>query len=805
MIRPIRQPLSITALCVPLALAAPSMVSGQVEEIVVTARKRAESLESAPVAVTAVNADDLREAQVTDIADLQEFVPNLRIRRGRTGTDANVYIRGIGTQGDDVFLDQGVGIYVDGIYLPRTAGSVIDNVDIEQIEVLRGPQGTLFGKNTVGGAIKITTVKPQPELSSKLMIRGGNFDTYETRSMINIPWDRGWLADKLFTRFNFATRNTRGYTKNTFLNTRWNDEATLNFLGAVRLLPTDDVTIDLSGQWQRTHGSGRGGECLLQRRSQFDGIPGGPTDEYYDYCRDEDRKSPFRFESDVHGLNDQKSYGTWATLTWDLGSIGFADSVNLKLLGSWREQEQRLREDLDMSRFALWRWSSANREGDAQGSPGVATQSTVELLQTTEMWDDRLSLVSGAFFYWEKVETEFDYLVFPDSVLSAGAGGLSKSEIDTDNFSWAIYSQAVAEIADGISLTGGMRYTRERKEATRLLSDLTCDDGSFIPCTSGNPPDVFSSYSDAVTSDRWTPMATLAITLPDDYIEDTPLDHLTTYFTYAKGFKGAGVNAAGRSFDPTEQRTFDHETLDSYEVGIKSVAFERRARVNLAFYYGDYQDLQLPTVVPGQCPDGSPNCPIAEQAPLFIVDNAGEATIKGAELEITLQPIDGLDVRSAASYQISEFDRYAATNVVVNPNNPDELPFLEIERAGERFPFVPRFSASVGAQYAIDVATGDHDFFYGTITPRIDWSYRSSVKYWGRELTGNVQRGYNLINTRLAYRLWDDSLELALWSRNLTDETYFDEVYQIPALVIGNITRFYGAPRTYGGEINFFF
>ena len=486
--------------------------TGGIEEIVVTARKRTESLETIPVSVTAFSGDDLHAAQVRDIADIEQMVPNLRFRRGRSGTDANVYIRGVGTQGDDVFLDQAVGIYVDGVYLARTAGSVLDLLDFQQLEVLRGPQGTLFGKNTVGGAINITTVKPQPELGGSVMVRGGNFDLVQTRATLNLPLGRGWLEDRLLSRFSFASTNTSGYTENTHLGVKWNDEDTVAFLGTLRFLPTDDITLDVSGTWSQTQGHGRGGECFLQRRSQFDGLPGGPTDEFYDYCRDEDRLTPFEFESDVDGLNDQESYGTWATLNWDLGEVWIADDVSLKLIGSWREQVQRLREDIDMSRFNLFRWSSTGT-GEFGGDPGFANQGTLELQETASFWDDRLSLVSGAFLYWEYVSTEFDYRVFEESFLSPAAGGLTKSEIKTDNFSWAIFTHGVLDVTDWMSLTAGVRYTREKKGAARLLSNsAVCESGADAPCPPDDPNDVLAGFDETSQNfDAVTPMASVRV------------------------------------------------------------------------------------------------------------------------------------------------------------------------------------------------------------------------------------------------------------------------------------------------------
>ena len=274
------------------------------------------------------------------------------------------------------------------------------------------------------------------------------------------------------------------------------------------------------------------------------------------------------------------------------------------------------------------------------------------------------------------------------------------------------------------------------------------------------------------------------------------------YFTYSRGFKGGGINAAVRTMDERELGDFDQETLDSFEIGLKTVGFDRRLRASISGYYGLYDDLQLPTVVGGTCPPDNPAC---LPPPLYIVDNAGKASIAGAELEVSARPIDGFDLTGAVSYQYTRYDEYEGTDVLVNPNDDEEAPFLEIDRTGDRFPFIPVFSASLGMQYAHPITVGSSECFDGTLTPRLDWSYRSSVRYWGRELSGNVQHGYHLLNARLGYVFWDDSLEIALWSRNLTDETYFDEVYQIPALVIGNISRFYGTPRTYGGEITFRF
>jgi len=180
------------------------------EKIVVQARKREELLEETPIAVTALGEAELRESGVTRIDDIQLLVPNLIFQSDNTGAQTNVRIRGVGTSTDGVAFDPGVGIYVDGVFLPRAFGSLIDVVDVQQIEVLRGPQGTLFGKNTVGGAINITTVKPRDELEAFALVRPGNFDRVDTRVTLSVPVRAGWFDEKLFTRFSFASTQTPG-------------------------------------------------------------------------------------------------------------------------------------------------------------------------------------------------------------------------------------------------------------------------------------------------------------------------------------------------------------------------------------------------------------------------------------------------------------------------------------------------------------------------------------------------------------------------------------------------------------------
>lgn len=203
----------------------------RIEEIVVTARKREEFLEDTPIAITALSAASLENSNITTIDQIQELSPNLTIQTGAGNQSAQISIRGVGTPGVGIAFDPGVGLYIDGVFLPRAQASIFDVVDVESVQVLRGPQGTLFGKNTVGGAVSITTIKPRDELGALISVRPGNLGAIRTRVSLDIPIDIGWLEDKLFSRVTFASRNRDGYVYNKTRDAWWGEENGLSFIG----------------------------------------------------------------------------------------------------------------------------------------------------------------------------------------------------------------------------------------------------------------------------------------------------------------------------------------------------------------------------------------------------------------------------------------------------------------------------------------------------------------------------------------------------------------------------------------------
>lgn len=747
-----------------------------VEEIVVRARRRAELLQDTPVSVTALSGDVLRTTQAETLEDVAALVPNLTILSGRSGKDSSVVIRGVGAF-PFIYFDQGVGTYVDGVFLSRQQGALLDIVDLQQIEVLRGPQGTLFGKNTVGGAINVTTVKPKQELEGFLQVRGGNYANVDTKATLNIPIDYGWFDDKLATRFTFANFYNEGYTEN-LIGDRASDRNSLNFLGSARLQITDDIDFTVSGTWSREQIRGLGGQCVVIQETGFDAAPfiSAAYPGYYDACR---RSRPFRFRSDINGFANSISYGTWGVLRWDLGPQWFFDDLNLKYTGSWREQETAIRDDAEMTEFPVFTISQLGEDSIASGQPQDARQIQQELQVSGETLDGRLSIVGGVFAYWEDAETNtgLQFLTGASPVVDDFANGTTDNVVRTSNWDWAIFGQGVLDITEWLSVTAGLRYTMEKKGLYRLVENaLIPDKDPVVPPTDNR-----------ATFDAWTPSATVALSAPPDLLDRSGfLGHLMGYFTYARGFRGGGFNGGARTNTPESLASFEPEFIDSYEVGVKTSAFDRRFILSSAIFQMDRRNQQVPQIVLLDC--DTPPCPTD-----VFTRNAAKTRSRGVEAEIMAMPFDGLTVNGSFGYVEAKYvDFPEAQNLVTGES---------FNRAGERFPFLPEIQGNAGVQYVYDLPEMPVRWLDGSLSPRVDWYYESNVINWAPELPEIRQRGYNRINLRLAYRFNDDVTQVALWSKNVTDEEYFKNTLAWGRLT-GTAVRYYESPRTYGIEVS---
>ena len=364
------------------------------EEIIVTARKRDESLQETPVAVTALGTEALREAGVRNLADLNSVVPNIEVAAGNGNSGiANIYIRGVGQRNSGANIDSGVGIYIDGVYIGRPDGALLDINDIQSVQVLRGPQGTLFGKNTTGGALVFTTNAPVDEFEARLGGRVGNYDRLDGDFMLNVP-----LGDSVFTRLSGTYRTRDGYMDNLYDGEAYNDEDRQSLYWRTRWLVTDDFTLDLNLSWARTDQTARPQKCL--NAQGYDGwqevlfntiaITPSTGRTLEDYCIDAEEAGggdPYKIISDLGGTYEVENQGAALTAEWALG-----DDLTLKSITGWRYTEAEQNDELDSTGIPfLHRTNSIH----PFSTPSKTDQYSQEFQLTGAAFDDRLQYVAG--------------------------------------------------------------------------------------------------------------------------------------------------------------------------------------------------------------------------------------------------------------------------------------------------------------------------------------------------------------------------------------------------------------------------
>ncbi len=771
---------------VPLAVAAEESDTSGIEEIVVRARRRAELLEDTPVSVTALGSEAMRITQTETLEDVASLVPNLTILSGRSNQDASIVIRGVGAF-PFIFFDQGVGTYVDGVFLARQQGALLDIVDLAQIEVLRGPQGTLFGKNTVGGALNVTTVQPKHELEGFLSVRTGSFNQVDAKATLNVPIEYGWFKDRLAMRFSFANFFNEGYTKNLESGRRHSDRNSLNFLGSIRLDFTDDVSFTVSGNWSREQNRGLGGQCVVVQEDGFPtaDVPGAIPEGFYDACR---RSGRFDFHADTDGFANSISSGVWGVLRWDFGEQWVFDDISLRHTSAWREQETGTQDDAEMTEFPLFRISARGGGGRATGEPQDARQIQQELQVAGDALDGRLSIVAGAFGYWERASTRTG-LRFGTGNQLVDTIGTTDNAVDIDNWDWALFGQAVLDVTDWLSLTGGVRFTQEKKGLARSITNACSTDttGACFQPPLPVDPEIIPFTSSRQIFDAWTPSATVALTAPDGLLDHLGVvDHLMGYFTYARGFRGGGFNGGARTQSAEALAAFDPEFIDSFEIGVKTALFDRRLTLNGDIFQANRNNQQVPQIVSTPCDEVV--CPTD-----VFTRNAAKTRSRGVELEFMAIPIDSIRANGSIGYvQAMYLDFPDAQNAVTGAS---------FNRAGERFPFLPALQANVGIQHELELPRFGPEWTYGTLVSRLDWSYESETTNWAPEITQLTQPGYHRINLRIGYTFNDGVSEVAFWSKNLTDAEYFKNTLSWARLT-GTVVRYYEPPRTFGVELS---
>ena len=730
--------------------------------IIVTARRREENLVDVPIAVTAYSGEALNQAGAIDITDIGQTTPNTTLEASRgTNSTLTAFIRGVGQQDPVSGFEQGVGIYLDDVYLNRPQAAVLDIYDVERIEVLRGPQGTLYGRNTVGGAVKyVTRMLPQ---DPSLDIRA----TYGTYNQLDgVVSGSAPVGDIVRVGAAVAKLTRDGFGKNLTTGLDNYDKDLFGVRGTFEMGGYGEpVLIRISGDYTKDNSNPRGGHRLFPAL-----VSGTPVlDDVYD---------------SQGGLNDPKqsieAYGLAMNIKIDLN-----DALTFRSISAWRKDYTATPIDFD-----------ALPAVDVD-VPGIYANEQIS--QELQLLYDKgpLSALFGFYYLDAKADTLFDVRLF-----TTAAGFTAFTEADVDTKTYAVFADTTFDFTDQLSLSLGGRYTWDTRSASILRQNYL---GGGSPVFGGTGTKFGAASTDFDGSrefKKFTPRVSLSF-------QPTP-DH-NLYASFSQGFKGGGFDPRGvgtnapdldgngvRSDDEIAQfLSFAPEKVDSYEVGYKGNLLDGALYVALAGFYADYTDVQIP---------GSVACNAGGVATFCgIVSNAGKATFKGLEFETTarlgrdlMAAGDRLTFAGSLGYIDAQYKEFIS-NIGGKPT--DVAAFRHVQNT-------PKWTASGTLGYSAPV--GDGDIAFSTTL-----SYRSKV--YQAELPNIYldQDGFALLDANLVYTAPDKRWSLGVHGRNLTDKQYITSGYPfafadattgaiplgangypLPALgKEGTLTAYYGNPR----------
>ncbi|WP_380873970.1 TonB-dependent receptor [Sphingomonas sp. DBB INV C78] len=697
---------------------APSPQSG-LEEIVVTAQKRAENLQEVPISIVSMSNEKLTDLNIDRFTDVGFTVPGLRLsQHPTTPFSTRLFIRGIGNNDAQVTQDPAVGVYVDGVYIARSTGLAFDFGDAERVEVLRGPQGTLYGRNTTGGAINIVTRRPSGEASADVEVGYGTKDYFRALGRIEFPEFAG-IATSLtavYSERDGLVENT-GVGKDFGENDRW----------GLRFVAAADLSDNFDAFFSFDHSLEHNAPFYYQAQ---DVAPGFET--FIPVAPKRVKRATLAAPVEQSRL---RTDGLALTLTWKP-----SDDLTLKSITGYRAFNASVYADFSGNPVAtLFR---TNR----QDTDHHQFSQEVQLLGGG--FDDRLEYIIGGYLFSEKADQTEDY--------DAGPFIISNRFIYAKNKAQALFANATWAFNEQVKLTVGGRYSWDQRRATKDNVDFTVPD----PVT-GAPPFAFIGNGDKDFS-KFNPSANISW---------QPSEDVNLYAKVVTGYRSGGFGTGSASKEDFE-RGFDEENLTSFEAGVKLQGWDRRLQFNSAFFYSKYKDILIDLAVLG--------------APQFVASfNAGRARIYGAELDLTVLPIEAIRFDLSYAYLNAKYTE------VLDPQTGADVTDLF------KFPNAPKHSFSITADAEL-ARLGDAPLH---LILNYAWQDKVVTTAPYIERPGARIGAYGLLNGRLELKqlpLGAGTVDLAVWGRNLTDKAYvIDAVGSFPW---STNMKAYGEPMTLGVE-----
>ena len=796
-----------------------------IEDIVVTATKRSERMKDVPISMSALGSEQIDQTGVRDLKSIAEYIPNLQISQSNDFR-STVTIRGVGAQSRNIGFDARVGVYVDGVYMGQSPSLNQELLDLERVEVLRGPQGTLFGKNTVAGAINLVSKKPNEEFAGQVTADVGNLGYTEFKASVNIP-----ISDKVFTKFTIAKADRDGYVKNIVTGNNLMEVDSLAYRAQLRIQASDQFEINASFD-------GLNSDALI--------LVGKPLTDTFNLFPNQTAPNDREVAFDLDPDDKRDVYGGHLDLNYELDS-GFT----IKSITGYRNTDAVYTNQTDYSPLDIVTIRFADKY-----------KQFTEELQFISPDDEKFTYMVGLYYYDQEAETQRDANIGTDffegffqvfgvpvaanevirQTLGFGVPGVDK----TTNFgivntkSYAAYFNGMYKVTDRFKIGFGMRYSIEDKDVNWTADGRFSGHPLLIPDSLSGLPDLVNpenagntigttiSVESIAAVNFFSPAAAAQLapfislnnlafntgTTGPDPLNPQPLindrqdkffapsinlmyavtDDVNIYAKYSSGYKSGGFNLDFINADELIANAgleFDKETVDSFGVGFKGSFMDNRIKLNMAGFISNYDDYQVNQFVD-----------LGGGRTSIRITNAAKVSTKGIEVEATWHATDELSFNGSLGVLDATFDEFLEGGAGGS------------DVSGNRLPNATTSNASFSAQYYHEL-----EDFDSTLLMRVDLTYRSGFYTTVNNDTvadlnpispffGAVQTPFDyiesmtMINARVGLISNSAGWEVYLWGKNLTDQRkYVDDLRDF----FGTIARFPNLPRTYGVEAVFNF
>jgi iron complex outermembrane receptor protein len=721
------------------------------EEVVVTARKRAEAVQETPVSMVAFSENSLKQASIDSFKELANATPNFEINGGIPnggGSAAQIYIRGVGQDDYSFPNEPGVGLYIDGVYVARSAGGDFGFMDIERIEILRGPQGTLYGRNTIGGAVNIVTAKPDGSFGAEAGLTVGDYDRVDLYARMQFP-----LSDTVSAKFAVGTRSRDGLGEN-IIGESLGELDQQMARGALRFQPNDGLDILWQADWMKQRQNGPAGSMVAY-------VPNGTGEALINPLFSESVSEEFGLEPpfdeygpawvktlaangkgvyDSGGAEDTRDWadiwGTSLTIDKVLG-----DDYTLKSVTAYRDAEIDVRRDSEHTPFRIVRVDN----------PEETSQFTQEFQLNGTAAGGRLEYVVGLFGLIEEGKSQLYAPLIEGTYELISLDLVALINTDYDASSYAVFGEGTYMVTDRVGITLGGRYTVDDKEYVYGLE---------------RPPSGTVPLPPTKLQDDWSEF------LPKLGVEFQVNEDVLLFANASRGYKAGGYNSRALSGNPPQ--AYDPEYINAYEIGIKTAWADDRAFLNIAAFYNDYEDIQLLSVVDL----GGGNVET-------VINNAAKGRIIGGEIELTALPHPDFRLGVGLGYLDTEY-----TEVDEDAQNAGIL-------ESNKFINAPELSANVGADWTIGLPGGSSLLLHADMVYR-DEQYRDGVN------TPQLRAdSYTVVNARVTWTSADDKWELAAFGTNLGDEIYITN--GVSVLGLEYVEAYYNRPAEWGASVRYRF